>query len=98
MRTIEPTSAFKRDFKRETKGRHAKILRSEFPSLLSLLAADQPLEARFRDHALAGEWKDHRDCHIRPDFILIYRKPDGKRCSLRGWDRIQSWVSKPTRS
>ena len=31
---------------------------------------------RLRDHALIGEWKDHRDCHIRPDLVLIYRKPD----------------------
>nr|WP_269149094.1 type II toxin-antitoxin system YafQ family toxin [Cupriavidus necator] len=30
----------------------------------------------FRDHALGGQWKDFRDCHVRPDFLLIYRKPD----------------------
>lgn len=82
MRTIEPTSAFKRDFKREAKGRHAAILQSEFPALLQLLATDQPLEARLRDHALAGEWKDHRDCHVRPDLVLIYRKPDNKTLQL----------------
>jgi mRNA interferase YafQ len=28
------------------------------------------------NHRLSGEWSDHRDCHIRPDLILIYRKPD----------------------
>jgi mRNA interferase YafQ len=28
------------------------------------------------DHPLSGEWSDHRDCHIRPDLVLIYRKPD----------------------
>ena len=28
-----------------------------------------------RDHALTGEWKDHRDCHVKPDLVLIYRKP-----------------------
>ncbi|MGH7076223.1 MAG: type II toxin-antitoxin system YafQ family toxin [Stellaceae bacterium] len=31
---------------------------------------------RYFDHALSGEWQDFRDCHIRPDLILIYRKPD----------------------
>jgi mRNA interferase YafQ len=31
---------------------------------------------RYFDHPLGGEWNDHRDCHIRPDLILIYRKPD----------------------
>jgi mRNA interferase YafQ len=41
-----------------------------------LLANDQPLSSRYFDHALSGEWRDHRDCHIRPDLILIYRKPD----------------------
>lgn len=76
MRTIEPTSAFRRDFKRESKGRHARVLQTELPMLLRLLSTDQPLEARLRDHALSGEWKDHRDCHVRPDLILIYRKPD----------------------
>jgi len=76
MRKIEPTSTFRRDFKREAKGRHAKVLQTEFSALLQLLATDVPLEARLRDHALTGEWKDHRDCHIRPDLVLIYRRPD----------------------
>jgi mRNA interferase YafQ len=40
---------------------------------LALLAADKPLPERFRDHALVGQWKD---CHLRPDLVLIYRKPD----------------------
>jgi mRNA interferase YafQ len=44
--------------------------------VLAALANDRPLEPRYRDHALTGEWKDHRDCHIRPDLVLIYRKPD----------------------
>jgi mRNA interferase YafQ len=41
---------------------------------LALLAADKPLPERFRDHALVGQWKDCRDCHLRPDLVLIYRK------------------------
>ena len=44
--------------------------------VVNLLAADTPLPPRNVDHPLAGEWSDHRDCHIRPDLILIYRKPD----------------------
>jgi mRNA interferase YafQ len=40
-----------------------------------LLANDSPPEARRRDHALTGEWKDHRDGHIKPDLVLIYQKP-----------------------
>jgi mRNA interferase YafQ len=43
---------------------------------VTLLANDEPLPRRYFDHALAGEWSDHRDCHIRPDLILIYYKLD----------------------
>jgi mRNA interferase YafQ len=42
------------------------------------LAHDQLLDEKHRDHALSGEWKDHRDCHIKPDLVLIYRKPDDR--------------------
>ena len=42
--------------------------------VVNLLAADQPLLRRNVDHPLSGEWKDFRDCHVRPDLILIYRK------------------------
>ena len=40
---------------------------------LELLVEDKPLPQRYSDHALSGEWKDHRDCHVRPDLVLIYR-------------------------
>lgn len=36
---------------------------------------DEPLAAKHRDHALSNNWQDHRDCHIKPDLVLIYRKP-----------------------
>jgi mRNA interferase YafQ len=38
-------------------------------------SATSPLPTSYRDHALAGNWQDHRDCHIKPDLVLIYRKP-----------------------
>ena len=74
MRTIEATSQFKRDFKREAKGAHGDVVRNDFPTLLNTLANDQPLPEKYRDHGLTGEWKDHRDCHVKPDVVLIYRK------------------------
>jgi mRNA interferase YafQ len=40
------------------------------------LALDEALAPRYRDHPLSGEWKDYRDCHIKPDLVLIYRKLD----------------------
>jgi len=76
VRRIERTSRFKRDYKRESKGKHRKKLDADFVAVITLLAKDVPLEDRHRDHALGGNWKDFRDCHIRPDLILIYRKPD----------------------
>lgn len=76
MRTIERTGQFKRDYKREARGRHAQTLRNDLLVLLTDLANDLPLAPRYRDHALTGDWKDHRDCHVKPDLVLIYRKLD----------------------
>ncbi len=76
MRTIEHTSKFKRDYKREANGPHRKTLERDFITVVTRLADDQPLIEKHRDHSLTGEWKDHRDCHIKPDLILIYRKTD----------------------
>ena len=76
MRTIERTGQFKRDYKREAKGAHRTTLTADLTDILKTLADDQPLAEKHRDHALAGDWKDHRDCHIKPDLVLIYRKPD----------------------
>ena len=74
MRTIEPTGQFKRDFKREAKGPHRQTLQVDFADIITALANDLPLAEKHRDHALTGEWKDHRDCHVKPDLVLIYRK------------------------
>ncbi len=50
--------------------------------VVNLLAVDTPLPRRNFDHRLSGEWNDHRDCHIRPDLILLYRKPDDESLEL----------------
>ena len=76
MRTIERTTQFKRDYKREKKGRYAKTLDEELRQVLVKAVAGEPLAPRHRDHALTGDWTDHRDCHVRPDLILLYRLPD----------------------
>lgn len=76
MRTIERTKQFKQDYKREAKGLHRATLENDFIAVLTALATDRPLPEKHRDHPLSGEWKDHRDCHIKPDVVLIYRKPD----------------------
>lgn len=73
MRTIERTTQFKRDFKREMRGRHRATLSADLSAVVADLAADIPLAPRLRDHALTGNWTDHRDCHVKPDLVLIYR-------------------------
>lgn len=82
MREISYTNRFKRDYKREKAGRHGKTLDADLMHVVRLLAADTPLPRRNFDHPLSGEWKDHRDCHIKPDLVLIYRKPDAKSLNL----------------
>ncbi len=76
MRTIRQTSQFKRDLKRESKGVYRVLLQKEFVGLIEDLANDKALAVRYQDHALTGDWKDHRDCHVKPDLVLIYRKLD----------------------
>jgi len=75
---IERTKKFKQDYKRETKGRHRKTLDDSFIEVLKLLLINKPLPEKCKDHALTGDCSDHRDCHIKPDLVLIYRKPNKK--------------------
>jgi mRNA interferase YafQ len=76
MRKIERITQFKRDYKRESKGKHRNTLEQDFLTVLKSLVVDKVLEPKYRDHALTGNWSDYRDCHIKPDLVLIYRKPD----------------------
>jgi mRNA interferase YafQ len=76
MRTIERTARFRRDYKREAKTYGKNDLEACFIPTIRLLCADQPLPESCADHPMAGNWKDHRDCHIKPDLVLIYQKPD----------------------
>src|SRR6266852_5845214 len=73
MREVKYTTRFQRDYRREKSGRHSKKLDTLLMEIVKLLAADTPLPRRNFDHALSGEWNDHRDCHISPDLVLIYR-------------------------
>jgi mRNA interferase YafQ len=76
MRAIRYTARFKRDYRREKSGVLGKKLDKLLLDVVNALAANQELSERLHDHPLVGEWRDHRDCHIRPDLVLIYRKPD----------------------
>ncbi|MFI4940330.1 MAG: type II toxin-antitoxin system YafQ family toxin [Burkholderiales bacterium] len=82
MRTISQSTQFKRDLKRAAKGPHRAALVKDFTEIVRTLANDEPLAEKYHDHALVGDWKDHRDCHVKPDLVLIYRKPDHEMLQL----------------
>ncbi|MFZ2445635.1 MAG: type II toxin-antitoxin system YafQ family toxin [Syntrophobacteraceae bacterium] len=82
MRTISRTTRFKRDYNREKSGRRGKTLDAALRKVLELLIVDKPPPHHNFDHPLSGNWADHRDCHIKPDLILIYRQPDNDHLDL----------------
>lgn len=89
MRTIDRTGQFRRDYKREAKDPHRQMLQGDFAAIITALANDLPLAEKHRDHALTGYWKVHRDCHIKPDLVLIYRKPDAASIPMNmKWHRL----------
>ena len=76
MRLIERTTTFKRDYKRVQRGPH-RNLDTALAAIVQMLAGDMPLPERNRDHALTGNWSGFRECHVKPDLLLIYEKPEG---------------------
>lgn len=69
MLTIRYQSAFKRDYKRAMKrGKNPKLLEE----VITKLASGEPLSEKHRDHALSGDYASCRECHIEPDWLLIY--------------------------
>ena len=76
MREIERSSAFKKDFKRiYSDPRHKKDIERLLLITIDLLVLDRALPYKLRDHDLIGQWRGHRECHIKPDVLLIYKKP-----------------------
>jgi mRNA interferase YafQ len=67
---LSQTNQFNKDIKRQQK--RSKDL-SKLKEVIDLLLEKKPLPPKNRDHQLSGEWFGHRDCHIEPDWILIYK-------------------------
>jgi len=67
------TTQFKKDYKKVKK--QNKDL-SKLRVVIGKLVDQQILEPKYKDHQLTGNWKGHRDCHIEPDWILIYQLTD----------------------
>ena len=73
MRTIVFSSQYKKDLKL---ARKRNLPEEELNSVVFNLANDVPLDPRFRDHELSSQFKGFRECHIRPDWLLLYRKTE----------------------
>lgn len=67
---LDYTSAFSKDLKRVKKRGYNLSLLNE---VVAQLADGKPLHEKHKDHPLTGNWKGFRDCHITPDWILVYR-------------------------
>lgn len=71
MLTVEYTTAFLRDVKMiKRRGKNTVKLNE----VIYLLITEQPLPPKYRNHKLTGNFKDHLECHIEPDWLLIYQK------------------------
>lgn len=68
--SVRMTSQFKKDYKLAMKrGMNIELL----DKVIDILAMGETLPDKYRDHALTGNWVGHRECHIQPDWLLIYR-------------------------
>ena len=68
MYRIVPTTQFKRDVRQAVK--QDKDI-NELNRVVDMLAAGETLPEKYRDHLLTGNWRNHRECHIAPDWLLI---------------------------
>lgn len=67
---VKPTTQFKRDFKLAMKrGMKVELLEE----VITLIAMGETIPEKYKDHALSGDWMQSRECHILPDWLLIYR-------------------------
>ncbi len=80
MRTIRRTSQFKRDIKQMQ--RQGKDL-GKLKKVLESLVKDEKLSQKYRDHVLVGQYKGTRECHIEPDWLLIYELPKSEVVLIR---------------
>lgn len=66
------TKTFQKSLKKILSG--GKISLREIEKTIEILVQDKNIPAKYKDHALKGEWKSYRECHIRPDTLLVYQK------------------------
>jgi mRNA interferase YafQ len=72
MYSVRPTTRYNKDLKRIANDR--KLI-AEIYTVVELLSAnDNPLPEKYQDHPLKGNYQGYRECHIRPDWLLVYQK------------------------
>lgn len=74
MYELEYSTQFKKDFKKITKRSISDII--EVGNVISILQRGETLDAIHVDHPLTGDWRGYRDCHVKPDLVLIYKIND----------------------
>ena len=79
MRSIEFTHLYLKDLRL---ARKRGLPESELNTIIEKLAKDKLLEPKHKDHPLKGKYFGFRECHIRPDWLLIYKKEDTGNFSL----------------
>lgn len=70
MLEIQRSNKFKKDYKAIIKRGYNPNL---FKEVLEILVNEQPLPSKYKDHGLSGNYTDYRECHITPDWLLIYK-------------------------
>jgi mRNA interferase YafQ len=77
MRKINWARQFKRDYKKlQFSPRYRNDLGTVLPAVLDKLVVDRELDPKLKDHALTGEMAGFRECHLRPDLLLVYAKAE----------------------
>ena len=72
-RIVHYSTRFRKDLRLAHKqGKDIALL----DKIIVMLANDELLPAKYRDHALTGNWKGYRECHVTPDWLLVYQKTD----------------------
>lgn len=74
---------FTNQFKRDLKKYFLMLVSAEWIEVLSCLLVDEALPEKYRDHALIGNWVGTRECHLKPDLLLIYLKENNELRLLR---------------
>lgn len=72
MYTVRRTKQFERSFKRISRSGVKSKIKKEVAGVIDLIASGRTLAAKYKDHKLTGDHAQYRECHIRPDLLLIY--------------------------